>query len=128
MSLESDVCITPESSHHRSSFIVWIEHKPLAVDDLAVLRDRNIELSKGSPPLGTLKQFRVPSHEQPAVREANGHSFPIGAFNNLSGLTLQIHLVLPKRRFGNESHPIAHSGISVGLFSLFHLLHRGRSN
>jgi hypothetical protein len=97
MSLESDVCITPESSHHRSSFIVWIEHKPLAVDDLAVLSDRNIELSKGSPPLRTLKQFRVPSHEQPAVREANGHSFPIGAFNNLSGLTLQIHLVLPKR-------------------------------
>jgi hypothetical protein len=79
--------------------------------------DRIVE---GSPPLGTLKQFSVPSHGQAAVGEANGHSFPFGALNNFPGLTLQIHLVLPKRRFGSDSYPIAHSGpVSVCGFLFF---------
>jgi hypothetical protein len=76
--------------------------------------------SSRAAPLGTLEQFSVPSHEQPAVGETNSHSIPFGAFNNLPGLTLQIHLVLPKRRFGNESNPIAHSGVGLR-FSLSHL-------
>jgi hypothetical protein len=42
-SLESDVCITPESRHHRSSFILRIEPVPLAVDYLAALRDRHVD-------------------------------------------------------------------------------------
>jgi len=29
-----DVCITPESRHHWSSFILWIKHISLAVDHL----------------------------------------------------------------------------------------------
>jgi len=41
-SLESDVCIARESRHHRSSFILRIEHKTLAVDHLAVLCDGHV--------------------------------------------------------------------------------------
>src|SRR5882724_6928038 len=41
-SLESDVCIAPESRHHRSSFILRVEYIPQAHDHLAVLRDRHI--------------------------------------------------------------------------------------
>jgi hypothetical protein len=77
--------------------------------------------------LRTLKQGSVPSHKQPAVGEANGHSLPFGAFDYLPGLTLQVYLVLPKWRCGNEPHPIAYFGTGVGLrLSLFHLLYRLR--
>jgi hypothetical protein len=38
-----DVCITPESRHHRSSFILRVDYIPQAIDHLAVLRDRHID-------------------------------------------------------------------------------------
>src|SRR6266849_5915178 len=71
--------------------------------------------------LCALKQRNVPSHQQPAVGEANGHPLAFGALNDLPGLALKVHLVIPKWRFGNESHPIAYFGTCVGWrFALFH--------
>jgi hypothetical protein len=71
--------------------------------------------------LCALKQRDVPSHQQPAVGEANRHPLAFRALNNLPGLALKVHLVLPKWRFGNESDPIAYFGTSVGWrFALFH--------
>jgi hypothetical protein len=80
-----------------------------------------------SATLRALEQGSVPSHKQPAVGETNGHSLAFDAFNNLPGLTLQVHLVRPKGRCGNEPHLIAYFGTGVGLrLSLFHLLYRLR--